>query len=104
VDDGPAKNEELSRAVNEAIERGLWPGEGEGTVRFRCECTQPECNEFIELTADEYERVRQDGRHFVVRPGHEAPEIEHVIERRPGYLIVQKEGSAADAAEASDPR
>jgi hypothetical protein len=94
----------LNREVNEAIERGLWPGETHGRIRFRCECGQADCNEFIELTTELYERVRQDGRRFVVMPGHLGRQGDIVIERGRGYVVVQKRGLPAAEAEASDPR
>jgi hypothetical protein len=36
--------------------------------------------------------------------GHEIPEVETVVDRRNGYLVVQKRNQAGDAAEESDPR
>jgi hypothetical protein len=53
----------------------------------------------------EYERVREDARHFLVAPGHEIPDVEVVVERNEAYYVVEK--SAPDAervAEATDPR
>jgi hypothetical protein len=41
------------------------------------------CTEQIELTPEEYERVRRNPTHFVVRSGeeHGVPEVERVVER-----------------------
>ncbi len=41
-----ARNEGLFREVNEAIERGLWPGE-QDAAQFRCECAAVECNAVV---------------------------------------------------------
>ena len=99
-----AANEALFREVNEAIERGLWPGEEEQPARFRCECAQLECSEMIELSPRAYEEVRGHPRRFILRPGHELPAVDTVVERRPDYLVVEKRGAAGQVAEASDPR
>jgi hypothetical protein len=98
-----AGNEPMHRRVNEAIERGRWPGDEDATS-FRCECARRGCSSLIELTREQYEALRADPRRFVVVPGHEEPEIEDVIEAREGYLVVEKRGAAARMAEATDPR
>ena len=99
-----AANEAMLRDVNEAIERGLWPGERDTPTAFRCECARMECNQMIELTGFEYERVRNHPRRFALLPGHEIAEIEPVLERHAGYIVVEKQGAAGESAEASDPR
>jgi riboflavin synthase len=48
-----AANEVRFRGVNEAIERGRWPGEEDKPVGFRCECARLGCNQVIELTVVE---------------------------------------------------
>jgi hypothetical protein len=41
----------------------------------------------------------------VTLPGHEAPEVERVVERRDRYQVVEKDnGPPARMAEAADPR
>jgi hypothetical protein len=97
-------NEAVFREINEGIERGQWPGEEDAPVSFRCECARLGCNDLIELTVNEYERVRANPRRFMVVPGHESLDAEVVVERRPGYLVVEKLDHAATAAEESDPR
>lgn len=99
-----AANEAVIRDVNEGIERGQWPGEEDKPVGFRCECAQIGCNRLVELTIREYEEIRAHPRRFVVVVGHEAPDIETVVESRPGYLIVEKRDQAGEIAERSDPR
>lgn len=99
-----AGNEALFREANDAIERGLWPGEQHPVVRFRCECARLDCSTAVEVSLDEYERVRSNPRRFVMVSGHELPEFDAVVERRPGYLIVEKRGGAGEIAEREDPR
>ncbi len=97
-------NEAVFRKINEAIERGQWPGEEDAPVGFRCECAQLGCNEMVELSVREYERVRAHPRRFIVLAGHERPDAEVVVETQPGYRVVEKLGQAGAAAAARDPR
>ncbi len=99
-----AANEMLFRDVNEAIKRGRWPGEENAPSAFRCECAQPDCNGLLELSLDEYERVRANSRWFVVLPGHQHDQIETVVGGASGYLVVEKREEAGALAEATDPR
>lgn len=98
-----ARNEALFREANEAIERGLWPGEGH-QVRFRCECAALDCAQTVELKLGEYERVRANPSRFVLVPGHQLPEFETVVEEGPDYVVVEKRGKAGEVAERLDPR
>lgn len=99
-----AANEATIRDVNEGIERGQWPGDEQRPVGFRCECARLGCNRLIELTVREYEEIRANPRRFVLIPGHEFPDIESLVETRPGYIIVEKRDEAGEEAEAHDPR
>ena len=104
VEDRLTRNESVFREINERIGRGQWPGEGDARVGFRCECAQLGCNELLEASLSEYERVRAHGRRFLVLPGHECLDVEIVVETRPGYLVVEKRGQAGVTAEETDPR
>lgn len=97
-------NEAVFREINEGIERGQWPGEEDSPVSFRCECARLGCNDLIELSLREYERVRANPRRFIVLPGHERSGVENVVERHRGYLIVEKIEAAAEQAIETDPR
>ncbi len=99
-----AANESAFRDVNDAIARGQWPGEQDDPASFRCECARFGCNELIELTPREYAHVRAHPRWFVVRPGHELPDVEKIVERRDAYLVIEKTDAAGRAAEAMDDR
>jgi hypothetical protein len=99
-----ARNEVLFRDTNEAIERGQWPGEPEKVVRFRCECSQPDCGEALQVMLAEYERVRDFPRRFLVAVGHDVPEIETVLSANDRFAVVEKRDAAGDLAVATDPR
>ena len=95
-----AANEALAREVNEAIERGQWPGEEKEPAAYRCECARSDCNRLIELTPAEYERVRERPRQFFVVPGHEEPDVETVVEATDTYAVVTR-GSGRKKTSAS---
>jgi hypothetical protein len=103
--DARARNEALFREVNERIEAisTTVPPE-EKLVEFLCECDNKDCAKKISATRAEYEAVRAIGTHFIVTPGHEDPDVEHVALRNERFLVVEKEGRAAHEAEESDPR
>jgi hypothetical protein len=95
------RNEALFRKVNDQIE-GVNEAFGTitGTMSILCECGKLECIEQIDLTVDEYGSLRADPRRFGVKPGHELPDVERVVERHERYFVVEKaEGDAAKLAE-----
>ena len=94
-----ARNQALFREVNERIEEIRAASEPE----FVCECSDTGCIETIHLMPHEYERVRSDSLWFMVRPGHEHPEIERIVRQEPQYLIVEKLVAVEDLEE-TDPR
>lgn len=99
-----AANEARLREVNEAIERGQWPGEESERVGFRCECARLGCDQVIELTIREYERVRAHPRRFVLAEDHEVPAAESVAESGAGWAVVEKGQRAGEVAQDTDPR
>jgi hypothetical protein len=99
-----AANEALLREVNEAIERGQWPGEENERVGFRCECARLGCDQVIELTLREYEHLRAHPRRFVLAQGHEVPAAETVVGSAEGWVVVEKRQRAGDVAQDTDPR
>jgi hypothetical protein len=99
-----AANESAFREVNEAIERGVWPGEEDSLVAFRCECASLDCDQLLELTPSEYEHVRAESRRFLLVCGHELPEVETVVETHERFVVVEKRAAAGEQAEAGDPR
>jgi hypothetical protein len=107
-DERRARNEALFREVNERIEllSADLADESEQEASFEvvCECGRDDCTELIEVTRPQYESVRSDPRRFIVRPGHEHTDIERVVERNSGFLVVEKLEHAAEIAVEEDPR
>lgn len=104
LEERAGRNESLFREVNEAIERGLWPGEEQNPVRFRCECGRIDCNSVVELTVAQYERTREHPRRFLTVAGHEIDSVDSVVEHHGSYVLVEKQDAAGEKAEQTDPR
>jgi hypothetical protein len=100
-----ARNEAVFREVNERVRELHDDSRNHRSAEFVCECADDACTERIDLGLDAYERVRQNPHHFIVRPGHERPDIERVVEEGHGFLIVSKDDPVvARIAEQTDPR
>jgi hypothetical protein len=102
-----ANNEVLFRDINERIAAVAEPQGVPGddhVYEFLCECSNVGCDLRLPLTLALYEDVRKDPTRFLVAPGHELPEIEHVLTRAEGYQVVVKHGDAAELVTEKDPR
>jgi hypothetical protein len=102
-----ARNQSFFRQINERVNQlneafSLVLPLGE----WVCECADQSCITRIELSAQDYETVRQNAARFVVAPGdeHVWPDVENVTERNERYWVVEKLGEAARVAGELDPR
>lgn len=79
----------LLREVNERI-REVNQGFAAltGSYEVFCECMRADCLERVEVPAATYEEARDGERRFVVRPGHEEPELERVLADCTTYRVV----------------
>jgi aerobic-type carbon monoxide dehydrogenase small subunit (CoxS/CutS family) len=100
------QNEALFREVNERVARLSDSMHATRELTgFLCECGTGSCHERVEMTLEEYERVRTDATRFAIVPGHEVTDVEMVIAKYDRYWVIEKhEGEAAEFAEALDPR
>jgi hypothetical protein len=100
------ENEALYRSINERIEDlNEAFGTLSGAMTVICECGDGACAEQIELDVPTYERVRADPTHFIVRPGHDIPDVEETVEKHERYWIVEKHsGEPERVAVETDPR
>jgi hypothetical protein len=102
-----ASNESRFREMNERIERA-----NEGfpfafdVDTWICECTSDACAVRLQLSVEEYEEIRSDGRRFLVAPSkrHVCRDIETVTKHGSRYWVVEKNGQAGKLAERADPR
>jgi hypothetical protein len=58
-------------------------------VPFLCECSAVTCTELIPLSLEDYRRVRA-GEGFMLRPGHDDPHFEQLVDDCGGYIVVEK--------------
>ena len=100
------ENEAIFRSVNEQVSKlSDTFTAATNTMRIVCECGVQSCTVQIEITPETYRRVRADATLFMVRPGHDLPEAETVVEKTDGYWVVQKdEGLPAALAIATQER
>jgi hypothetical protein len=91
-----ARNEAFFRAVNEGIAEASERFESE-EAEFLCECGDAHCTHRIEVSLDEYENVRSHPTRFLVKRGHDLPEVEEVVHQRRRYAIVEKVDRVAAA-------
>jgi hypothetical protein len=97
------RTEALFREVNENIASLEETFGATDEPVYICECASVGCTERLAIDPEAYRRARQEGRRFILRPGHEDPLIERVIERNPDYLVVEKTGEAGEVAEQAAP-
>ena len=100
-------NEAVFRAVNEEIEslnRSI-AQISDLTMHVVCECADLTCVEQLVMPVSEYERARSESTLFIVKPGHEEPEVEKIIVRTNHYNVVRKsDPDARQLAQETDPR
>jgi hypothetical protein len=86
-----SRNQEILREVNLNIAEldkrlaGTSP-----MLQLVCECAESGCAVPIEVDAATFAHSRENPTRFFVALGHERLEIESVVERRDGFLIVEK--------------
>jgi len=101
-----ARNQAMFRQVNEGIEElNDAFGEMSGEFVVVCECAEPLCAEQIGISREAYERIRANSAEFILKPGHEAADVEEIIATEAGYVVVEKQqGEPAVLAQKTDPR
>ena len=84
-----ARTEAAFREVNEAIAETAARFEAE-EADFICECANPQCAHRVTAELEDYDEVRSEATHFLLAPGHHAPEAERVVERTGDFEVVEK--------------
>lgn len=101
-----ARNQAMYREANERIQDlneafGTFSGE----FLVVCECPEQLCTQQIPVSPKAYEGIRADPAQFIVRPGHQAIDVEEIVRTEATYVVVRKhEGEPARLAEKTDPR
>ena len=89
IDERIALNEALFKDVNKNILKTSAEGRYE-EAHFICECGEISCEAKISLPVETYRAIRQNKLHFFVKPGHEIPKAETVLERHESYCLIEK--------------
>jgi hypothetical protein len=94
------ENERAFKRLNAKIEEHVRQMQGgqeaaEEVPGFLCECADMRCRERLAIEVDEYADAHREPGRYCVRPGHERPDLERVLARRPGYVVVEKHVEAA---------
>jgi hypothetical protein len=97
------KRRALLREVNEQIRHsnGSPPGDPASYILL-CECERAECLQRLEVPADLYAEVRNDGGRFLVVAGHEDDDVERVV-ASDGYAVVRLRPAARGVRAPSPP-
>jgi hypothetical protein len=99
------ENEALFRSVNDKVRTlNATLSTVDDSMAIVCECADDRCLDRIDIGLETYAVVHDDPTQFVVKPGQEAVEAEHVVAKRDGYWVVRKNpGLPAEIARASAP-
>jgi hypothetical protein len=90
-----AANEALTRSVNQRLasideHATVWAEPGH-LFQFVCECGAGKgCTARVEMTLEEYDRVRAEDDRFALVPGHQTAALERIVEQHERFLIVDK--------------
>ena len=101
-----ARNENAFRALNESLGTSVHRGRlaDDHLAGFVCECGDPGCEQIVHVGMAAYESIRADAMHFLLVPGHEAPDAEDIVETGAGHIVVRKHDDVSDIVEQGDPR
>jgi uncharacterized FlgJ-related protein len=65
-------------------------------LRFKCECSDENCNERIQLELNKYQQIHEDRNLFIIKLNHQVDPIEKVIRREKHYNVVRKNNSTPE--------
>jgi hypothetical protein len=99
-----AQNEVIFRQHNEHIERlreqhhaiaredgqPAFMHEDDEPLHFYCECADENCRERVSMRPNLYKKIHKHRDRFVLIPGHEDKRIEHIVEHKPEFYVVEK--------------
>lgn len=99
----PAKNSKQRRANNELIFKNInlktsklvdavfnEHDKIDVPIEFYCECSNTDCIEKVSLTLADFEKIRRNPSYFLIKPGHNQPDIEELVDGKPNYAVVEK--------------
>jgi hypothetical protein len=75
------------RQLREVNERIRDVAELDASV-FICECSDVDCFGTLELTLEEYDRIRSVPTWFILTPGHADPTVGRVVNENAAFVVV----------------
>jgi hypothetical protein len=89
-----ARNEAAFRETNEQIDALNAAGAKLPEFPVVCECGSDDCVLVLTVDARKYDEVRAHPDRFLVKSGHEIPDVESVVERHGDFVVVEKHAGA----------
>jgi hypothetical protein len=86
-------NEKATRRDNRKLQstvEGFHEMLATNNIRFSCECDQDNCNAIIEMANHTYTSLHKSPNRFTIKPGHERLDIEKIVDRYYGFLVIEK--------------
>jgi thermostable 8-oxoguanine DNA glycosylase len=65
-------------------------------LRFKCECSDENCDARISLGLKTYQKIHEDRDAFIVKLNHQVDPIEKVIKTEDSYNVVRKNNSTPE--------
>ena len=81
------QTEEFFAQLNDSL---IASNKNAGWSHFICECSNPLCEEAIDMTAGTLEKIHSFPGYYVLRAGHEVDAVETVVDRADDLVIVKK--------------
>jgi hypothetical protein len=94
--DRQKRNEKLLRAMNTQAKTSIkkyfhYEEDVQATpIEFACECSDLNCDKRVRVSIADYETIHANKSHYIVVDGHQLTDIETVVNKVNGYLVVQK--------------
>jgi hypothetical protein len=89
-----ARAESLFREVNEHTTATTEEALADDAIVV-CECDDLSCTAHLHVPLEQYEEVRSEPTHFIIKPGHVDGDVERVVGVAGGYEVVEKDETDA---------
>jgi hypothetical protein len=84
------ETEEFYRQINDVIAKN---GRRDDKA-YMCECANVYCNVSMDVSTEDIEVLHSVPGYYIILPGHEIPDVEHVVSTTEKYAIVVKDGAS----------
>ncbi|HET7320346.1 MAG TPA: hypothetical protein VFI84_02025 [Candidatus Saccharimonadales bacterium] len=65
-------------------------------LRFKCECSDENCDLRIPLKLSDYQDIHKDRSTFIVKRTHQVDRIEKIVRKEPEFSVVMKNNTAPE--------